>query len=463
MNIDGVDFMDVDEEFITDGPEYDDYIAAREDYEKAVGVMDVLDGVDALDPDLIVDIETQFPGVVTDSIPANLWSSSESIDITKSNVTAKMNESAALSARATLVVISKFGDFIHALSNSRVDEGIGAVLNTIQTTVSKVTLSDDEHKKTVRSVAYKALMGVPPESDEQVVKLFETLSTYKHPIQMLKDFPNNKYDKIFTPLLASTVSEASPIFHCFSELNKKYATVLIDNVHTTISDLEDIIASKDYARMARYNRNIIPSEITKIMTDVVASLNIEIDHKVPLLKQDKLISKAIAKMLRVDEDSLKKKATVVNTIAYRSQELDNAYSDIVEATDKLASFDSNKKGKDLIAKLKEFRYTKPIKAVVKDSISGIHKQANDTHRRVLSELDDLWSLINILTRMSISYVTMYATLSKTLEIFHRNYVTFAKQIGTISDTPVIQFNGNRNATKAEDKEEDTDDDDDELI
>lgn len=214
--------------------------------------------------------------------------------------------------------------------------------------------------------------------------------------------------------------------------------------------------------MARFNKKIIPDDAMKMMTDLISSLDVELDHRRPVLSQSRLIIKAVAKQLKVNEESLRKKATVVNAIAYRFEDLDKAYTNVLEATDKLSSFNKQEQGKDTKNKLKEFRYATPLKVAAKQAAAGNFSKSADTHKRVLDELDDLWNLVGILTRMSISYITMYSILTKTIEMFRITCTDFAKDVADIGESkpPVNETDVDASIESKDNKDADTDEDSD---
>lgn len=442
--------------------EYNEYMDARKAYEDATGAVGLLDGVDVMDNKLITSLENRVPGVVTNNLPVELWYSTEAVEATVDNLEMKASQASMLAARATMALVTKFQDFTRAIRKSSVDDGVGVALHRLQTDISKLTLSSDEKKVKNRLPAYKKLMGVPPENEEQVAQMFEKFKEYKNPIQVLKDFPNTRWDKLFTPLLASTVSETGNVFRCFEELNNNHAVKIINNMNEVVAELDDIVSKNDHARMARFNKKIIPDDAMKMMTDLISSLDVELDHRRPVLSQSRLITKAVAKQLKVNEESLRKKATVVNAIAYRFEDLDKAYTNVLEATDKLSSFNKQEQGKDTKNKLKEFRYATPLKVAAKQAAAGNFSKSADTHKRVLDELDDLWNLVGILTRMSISYITMYSILTKTIEMFRIACTDFAKDVADIGEAkpPVTETDVDASIESKDNKDADTDEDSD---
>ena len=139
-------------------------------------------------------------------------------------------------------------------------------------------------------------------------------------------------------------------------------------------------------------------------------------------------------MLKADEDSLRKKASVVNAIVYRYKELDKAFKDISEATQKLSEYTKEKDVdiKELRLEMRKFKMDKSFGKRAKDLVKGNLLKHGQTHHRIMNELDDVWALVGLMVRMSISYATTYSVLKITLDKFKKSFADFTESVNKLS-------------------------------
>lgn len=407
--------------------EYHDYIDAKQEYDDAESVIERLDGVEVLDRDLVTDIESRFPGVVYDNIPFDKRYTPEGITYARESLEEIKHKAISVSARSTMVMINSFHDFIRKVRRSDVTNGVAGALDKLGKMTSGIEMTPiDDNDKLVKE--YQKLMGVAPESPEQVKEMIKALTDAENATHALKEFPNSAYDGIFTPLLAATIAKSSPIFDCFDKLNNQYASTLLNGILDAQSELGDIMEKRDYKRLSRYSKKLIPDDVHKVLSDVVSTLGVKLDHKKPVLQQTKGISKQMTAGLKPNESSLRKKATVVNNLNYRFKELDKAYSDVLSATDKISKFDKGEDDtlKNMKEDLTSFKWSRSPKEIVKGIADGTGKQAVQQYRRIIDEIDDVWNLIGLFTRMSIVYTTAYTSLKLTLDIYIKKLDNFLK-------------------------------------
>lgn len=415
--------------------EYEAFQQARQDINDIDGMTEVISNVEVLDKDLVNEIESRFPGIIRDNVafedrytPTGLTITLESLDNIKRGAMAN-------SSRATLAMLDKFSDFLRTLKKKNLSEGLSAVLDSIAKVSQGIKFTTKEDK--VLMSAYKGLMGVPPDSPEQVKEMIAKFPDYKNPIQCLKDYPNESYNRIFTPLLAATIADSSAIFSLFDKLNNEYAAKLINNVAEAHEVLNDIMEKKDYGRLARFNKHLIPDDLMKALSEMVAALNVQLDHRKPLLQQTRTISKQMTLALKPNEKSLGRKASVVNAITNRHKEIDKAFNDILTATDKMSGFGKSKDQdmQTLRNNLKDFRWQKPISEVIKGSVDGTGSQAVKVYNRILDEMTGLWNLVSLLVRTSVVYVTSYSITKISIDTFNTNLITFGKKVASDSQKP----------------------------
>ena len=194
---------------------------------------------------------------------------------------------------------------------------------------------------------------------------------------------------------------------------------------------------KDYGRLARFNKHLIPDDLMKALSEMVAALNVQLDHRKPLLQQTRTISKQMTLALKPNEKSLGRKASVVNAITNRHKEIDKAFNDILTATDKMSGFGKSKDQdmQTLRNNLKDFRWQKPISEVIKGSVDGTGSQAVKVYNRILDEMTDLWNLVSLLVRTSVVYVTSYSITKISIDTFNTNLITFGKKVASDSQKP----------------------------
>lgn len=400
------------------------------------GTVHVLNGVEVLDDDVIADVESKFPGIIYDNVPYNIRYMEAGLEDAKETAKQIQQRVVAVSAKATIVMIDKFAGFMRDVAGSNISEGVVSSLTGIEAARKELknTSSVTDENKLLK--AYQNLMGVKAESSEKVIEMIGTIKSSKSALECLKTYPNDKYDKIFSPLLAASVSDSSNIFSCFDKLNKTYARQLIDTIEKVKSDLNKMISDGNYDAISNYNENLIPDDIMETLAEIVGTLGVKLDHHKGILKQTTYISQQMAKMLKPDEDSLRKKASVVNTIVYRYKDMDKAFKDIGEAIAKLSEYSKEKDVglKELKSDLRRFKIEKPIKRRAKEILRGDMMKHGNTHHRIMNELDDLWSLIDLMVRMCISYTTMYGIVKINLDVFRKQFADFVEAVNAITES-----------------------------
>lgn len=410
------------------------FAQSREALSEADGVVSLVSGVDVLDDDLIAELESRMPGIVLDNVPYDIRYTSAGIEDVKKTAKEVQERMLVVSSVATITMIDKFAGFMRSLSGSVVNEGVVSSLLGIETIEKQLKMVTSVEDDSALMSTYQKFMGVKPESPDQVFEMIGVIKQSKSGLECLKKFPNDKYDKIFTPLLTSTISESSDIFSCFDKLNRTYARQLMDTIEKVKADMQRIMKSGDYDSMNAYSDSLIPDDIMKTMSEIIGSLGVQIDPRKGILKQTGLISKHMARMLKADEDSLRKKASVVNAIVYRYKELDKAFKDISEATQKLSEYTKEKDVdiKELRLEMRKFKMDKSFGKRAKDLVKGNLLKHGQTHHRIMNELDDVWALVGLMVRMSISYATTYSVLKITLDKFKKSFADFTESVNKLS-------------------------------
>lgn len=445
-------------DLLDNSEEMEVYQETKEALSEADGVVSLLDGHDVLDDEMIVTLESKCPGLVLDNVPYDIRYSTEGMDTVKKTAKDIQQRMLAASSVATIAMIDNFAGFLRNLAGTNVNDGVVSCLLSIdgarKTLKQTSAVSNDD--KLIK--AYQSLMGLKPESKDQVIEMIQVIKSSDSGLECLKKFPNDKYDRIFTPLLASTVAESSKIFSCFDLLNRTYARQLIETIDKVKSDLTKIMEAGDYDSMNVYQGDLIPEEIMRTMTEIVGSLDVELDHRKGVLKQTRAVSKHMAKMLKANEDSLRKKASVVNAIVHRHKELDKAFKDISEATIKLANYTKSKDVdlKSLRVQMRKFRYAKHKGGLLYRK--GLRSGQN--HHRILNELDDVWSLVDLMVRMCISFTTAYSVLKITLDKFRKNFADFVSTVNelTMSEGEVSSDDESSPETSNDEDQEEKQDD-----
>lgn len=417
-------------DLLDNSEEMEVYQETKEALSEADGVVSLLDGHDVLDDEMIVTLESRFPGLVLDNVPYDIRYSTEGMDTVKKTAKDIQQRMLAASSVATIAMIDNFAGFLRNLAGTNVNDGVVSCLLSIDGARKTLKQTSAVSNDDTLINAYQSLMGLKPESKDQVIEMIQVIKSSDSGLECLKKFPNDKYDRIFTPLLASTVAESSKIFSCFDLLNRTYARQLIETIDKVKSDLTKIMEAGDYDQMGVYQGDLIPEEIMRTMTEIVGSLDVELDHRKGILKQTRAVSKHMAKMLKANEDSLRKKASVVNAIVHRHKELDKAFKDISEATIKLANYTKSKDVdlKSLRVQMRKFRYAKHKGGLLYRK--GLRSGQN--HHRILNELDDVWSLVDLMVRMCISFTTAYSVLKITLDKFRKNFADFVSTVNELT-------------------------------
>lgn len=423
-------------EVLEDTVEYNDFLRACGNLEEIEGTEEIFYTTPTLDKDMVSSIENKFPGLILDNVRYSERYTEEGHSAGLENIQRRKEVAVSDMATAFVGVVDKLQTLTSKLKDSTIKGSLSTTLNTLQRhavglEMDKVKLNDAK-----LLIAYNAMMGVEADSVQQVKELITKISTYKNPIQCLKDFPNSKYDKIFTPLLADSAADNSRVFKAFSAMNEEYASELVSTVRQTQHDLNNIVNAGDWQRLSRFTDNLIPKNIDQVLNDLVSSLEIEVSSSKSLLSQTAKIGSQLSKQLRTNDVSLNKKAVVLNAITHRSALLDKGFKDITEITNTLASLnqDDTKVLSDVREGLKRLRSDRTKKQKASQLLTPVGRQASAQYRRLMGEIHNLWNLVNLFTQISVVYVSCYSILKITLDNFSTRFLAFSRAVQVLKLT-----------------------------
>lgn len=432
------------------GQEIQDIMEEKQILEDACSLEEIISEQGELNNELIASVESAYPGLLLDNLTLEECHTDEGVTYALESIADIKDKTVVSISVSSILLINKLKKFLNRIKDSDVADGVVAMLATVKSTAGTIKEGVIPSEETKYLKEYKKFMGSDAESLDMVKQFITDIKNAKHPITVLKDYPNNEYDVIFTPLLSDTVSETNHVYALFSLLREKHAQDLVTSIEQVQTALFNIIESEDYGRLARLNDNIIPKSLHDTLNDIVGAYNIELNPKEPLLDQVSLIGKQFASALKPTEESLNKKATVVNALVHQSKKLDTAYDDILKTTDTLSQFD--KKKADQLVRIKEeltvLKRRKSLKARAVGIKDGTHKASVMQYRRIVTEINHLWGLVNLFSRMSVVFVTKHATIVKTLTEFNLRLTMFIKAVEKIqsqsSDKPEVSSPSNTN-------------------
>lgn len=405
-----------------------DILEQKKRMQEACNLEQVISDTGELTNDIIASVESAFPGMLLDNLTLSQCQTPEGVTYALESLADTKDKAAVSVSVASILLINNLKTFLKRIKDSEIGDGVGSMMSIIGSGASSLKETIVPGNETKYLNAYKAFMGEKAESIEMVADMLEKMKSYKSPIQVLKDFPNSEYNVMFTPLLSDTIAEKSPIFDLFRSLHDSQAATLVKTVDNVQDELTKIAETNDYGRLARFNDTLIPKEINDTLNAIVASYKIDINPKVPLLNQTGKIGKQFAQQLKPNSLSLDKKPAVVHALVFQHKKLDEAYNNILKATDILSQFDKVK-SEQLLRLQKEMvnmQERKSLKARAVGIKDGSHAASKMQYRRVLDEIEQLWALVSLFARMSVVYVTKHAIIVKTLTEFNLRLSQFIK-------------------------------------
>lgn len=397
-------------------------------------VEEMLTTTSTLDKDVVASVESAYPGLVLDNTSYDNRYTKEGLDICLEEIQQRKTDIQGRLVLSSLEMLDKLSNVINKLKTEKLKTSMTDVLKTSKTRLSQWHPDKSEASRARYMVAYHNFMGTPATKLEQVDALIDKLPTYKHPIQCLKEFDNDKYDKLFTPLLVSTSTEKKNLFQLYDTINNELANKLVSQVTNLQLDLIDIVDKEEYDKLGTLRIDMIPDELQKVLWDVIAALDVKMNPNKPLLEQTRKISSQLSKTLKVTDVSLRNKATVVNAIANHPDLLDKAFTDVTEITTKLGKFDK-KRGGELIAlkqSLQEMNGNRTIGNRTKHAVTSKGRQYSRQYRQLLKQITQLWDLVALSIRLSVIYVSAYSIMKMTLDEFTMRLSKFMKQTSAIS-------------------------------
>lgn len=423
-------------EVLEDTEEYHDFVRACGSLEEIEETEESFNATSTLDKDMVSSLESKYPGLILDNTRFEERYTETGHQIGLESLQRRKAVVVSDVATAVLGVVDKLQQLTAKLNGGELKGSLASTLQTLEKRAKSVEIDSVKLTDMKLMIAYDKFMGTEATDVNQVKSLVSKIGTYKNPIQCLKDFPSSNYDKMFTPLLADSAADNSRVFAAFSEMNDTYADTLVSTVRETQYELNNVINSGDHGRLSRYTDSLIPKGIDQVLHDIVASLELEVSASKSLLNQTRKIGSQLSKKLRTSEDSINKKAVVLNSITHRSGQLDKGFKDIAETTNKLTSLkkDDATMLKDLRQGLKTMRQERSNKDKLKQTITPVGRQASKQYRRLIGELRNLWDLINLFVQISVVYVSCYSVLNITLDNFSIRLLSFSNNIRGLNAT-----------------------------
>lgn len=413
--------------------EYVDYLGAYQKLEEIENAEEVLYKTSTLDIETVATLENRYPGLVMDNTAYDQRYTEYGHQVCVESLARKKNVVVSEMATSFLGMLDNLNTMTSKLKNTKISGGISETLNVIKTNVKGVEMSRDKINDEKLIIAYTNLMGVEPKNLAEAQSLVDKISSYKNPIQCLKDFTNTEYDRMFTPLLTNAVSDNHKVFSAFGDMDTHYADAIVNNIRVVQSELSEIIRQDDHNKLSRFTRDVIPRDVDIVLNDIVAGLDININPSRPILKQIRHIGGEVSRKLRTTEESLNKKSSVVNAITHNFKDIDGGFTSLASATNKLAVLSDKDIGlvKEIQTGLKQMRESRSKSVVINQVVSPVGRQASQQYKRLMSGIKDLWQLVNLFVRLSVAYVSCYSVLKITLDKFSVRLLVFLKTVGDL--------------------------------
>lgn len=408
-----------------------------------------------LTPEVIAAVEARFPGLIYDNLTNDEIFESKGVDIIVGSLESMQLKSQFSLSLMSIGLINKLQTYIVRMTSSDMYMTVTGAVSKVKNVVKGLPTDIKAKEEDKLMKYYVQLMGAPADDPAMVYDFLNKIKEYKNPLESLKEFPNSHYDKMFTPFLASTVSERDKLLEGFAKINDTYANLLVRNIEEVQSSLQDILETGHFKNMQLLSRDLIPKGMQVIITDIVATLNVDIDPGKPLVKQSRKIASGLVKGTKPTEHSIRKKATVVNALLNHHKDLDEAFNNVREITKKLAKFDKGIADqlvairKDMVA----FKKKRTVKSYAKDVVTGQNKASMLSYKKLLADLDDLWSIVRLFVKLNVIYVMTYSITEQTINSFHHRLYQFNKNLHKL--TLIKDTSGS--SEDEEDSEEDDDD------
>ena len=420
-------------ETLEETEEYNKFLVFSRELEEIELAEETLEQTSEMDKDTVAGLESKYPGIVTDNIRFDDRYTSVGHQACVESLKRKKQVLVSEMATSFLGMVKNLNTMAGKLKNTHIAGGITETLSAVNKHVKSVQMAPDKLTDEKLIIAYTDLMGIEPKDASQVRELIKKLPYYKNPVMCLKDFPNNRYDKMFTPLLANAVSDNTKIFDAFDSMNTHYAEAIVNNIYVVQNEIGRIVREEDHGALARFTKDVIPRDVDVVLNDIVAALDIKINPSKPLLSQVRGIGSEVSKNLRLTEESLDKKGSVVNAVTHRFEQIDDGFDALNQCTNKLAKLDDGNINaiNEIQTGLKEMRQHRSKAVVINQTITAQGRQSSKQYKRIMGGIRDLWQLINLFTRLSVAYVSCYSILKITLDKFSIRMLAFLKAVGDL--------------------------------
>ena len=420
-------------ETLEETEEYNKFLVASRELEEIELAEETLKQTSEMDKDTVAGLESKYPGIVTDNIRFDDRYTSVGHQACVESLKRKKQVLASDIATSFLGMVKNLNTMAGKLKNTHVAGGVTGTLNAISKQVKSVQMAPDKLTDEKLIIAYTDMMGIEPDNANQVRELIKKLPSYKNPVMCLKDFPNTRFDKMFTPLLANAVSDNTKIFDAFEAMNDHYAEAIVNNIYVVQNEIGRIVREEDHGALARFTKDVIPRDVDIVLNDIVAALDIKISPSKPLLSQVRTIGSGVSKKLRVTEDSLNKKGSIVNAVTHRYGHIDAGFDALNQCTNKLAKLDDGDINaiNEIQSGLKEMRQHRSKAVIINQTITTQGRQSSQQYKRIMGGIRDLWQLVNLFTRLSVAYVSCYSILKITLDKFSLRMLAFLKATGDL--------------------------------
>ena len=120
----------------------------------------------------------------------------------------------------------------------------------------------------------------------------------------------------------------------------------------------------------------------------------------------------------------------LSTLKKQADNLDKAKHNLIEASNKLAKF--NKADAESLTKIKSglsnMHWQKTGKQAINDMKAGTNAMQAHNQQRIFKEIDTLWGVVNMVSKISITFLMGYEQLAKKIKLANKDIEYLAKLI-----------------------------------
>ena len=296
-------------------------------------------------------------------------------------------------------------------------------------TVTAVDNVNDISDKVVNVI--RKIVGADKDdfTKEDAAKVIKLLASKKNTLQIVAELNSPRHRGLALNIFAN--EKAIPTYlTVFTELNTKFTDDIYKRIHVYTEEIAKIIESENYHALATFDKHILSNELKATIHKLAQASNVSVNSSDSTLKLSKKIIAGTSNQFKVSKLDANERLRALSTLKKQADNLDKAKHNLIEASNKLAKF--NKADAESLTKIKSglsnMHWQKSGKQVMNDMKTGTNAMQAHNQQRIFKEIDTLWGVVNMVSKISITFLMGYEQLAKKIKLANKDIEYLAKLI-----------------------------------